>query len=207
MKTWKQTLALGLLLGVVLMCAFGARIGTHGPRMGLLDSGPSGRAVAYPYDEFVYAVKSDGGTYRADGSTLGEIQDGTTLELKADWGVASKCMKVETEGTWAGSTDVKTVRLTAVDGATTVDVLSLPSKAVTDKGDLMATFHLCLPSGTTYEVWGSYMLSDGATLVAFNSRASGTATFTEGMTLKTRWSVAGPTSVAIQNYGKFTFEP
>lgn len=204
-KSYRSGLAAGILLALCAVVAFGARVGTRGPRANLLDPGPSGRAVEYIYDEFNQGVKSDGVLH--GGTNV--VVDGTTIGLDSGWITTGKCVEAKTEGTWAGTNAAKTVRLTIMDGATAVDLLSLSSKAVTDIGNLKAEFMLCGLSATTYEVWGDYTLSDGGTVVVTNSRANGTYTFnrTGPITVKTRWSSAHGSDTVTQRYGKLELQP
>jgi hypothetical protein len=184
-----------------------ARAGSRGPRGTLLDAGPSGRAVNYPYDEFVQSMKNDGVLH---GGT-NKIVDGTTLNLAAKWLAPNKCVRVETEGTWAGASAARSVRLTAMNGATATDLLTLAGATVV--GDVQATFHLCgVGVGyTVQEIWARVQVNSGSTVVLNKVvRAAGSYTFSRAtpvIVLKTRWASGAAGDVVTQKFAQYFMEP
>jgi len=185
-----------------------ARAGSRGPRATLLDAGPSGRAVNYPYDEFVQSMKNDGVSH---GGT-NKLVDGTTLKLDAKWLAVNKCVRIETEGTWAGNSAAKSVRLTVMNGATATDLLTLAGGTV-PIGDVQATFHLCgVGVGyTVQEVWGRIQVNSGSTVLLNQvKRAAGSYNFnraTPPIYLKTRWASGAAGDVVTQKFAQYFTEP
>jgi hypothetical protein len=210
-KRWELTaliavivIAVGAMVFMSVRGAEAARAGSRGPRAALLDPGPSGRAVNYPYDEFVQGMKNDG---VAHGGT-NKIVDGTTLNVAAKWLAANKCIRVETEGIWTGSSAAKSVRLTAMNGATAVDLLVLAGNTM--PGMVVATFHLCgVGSGyTAQEAWGLVVVSGSTTIgYGYGPRATTSFNFGHATTIKTRWSSGAAGDVVTQKFAQFFMEP
>jgi len=211
---------IGYLVGPVIVneveAAYSARVATinmfaptHSAQVYLYDRNDAIATTAYSTGIgtiAMFAATKDDTAYGGSATAI----SGTSVHPTTGWVTRKKCIDIETEGTWAGGSAVKGVRLVSVSPGNAVTLLvGYTAASAATIGNVLAHFTICGTGNgaTAQEAWGQFSITNGATVLKANKRAAGAIRFDQASWLKVQWVSSTGTDKVAQKYARYWLNP